>query len=69
MLFEGNTGGSEGCDLIPRVTFFVADIARFYEVSLILIYKFLFILGQRVGKICHIQEIIYMNLFFFYSFQ
>lgn len=68
MLFEGNTGGSEECVLIPRVTFIVADIVRFYEVSSILIFKFLFILGQRVGKICHLQEIIHVN-FFFYSFQ
>lgn len=38
MLFEGNTGGSEEYVLIPRVTFIVADIVRFYDVSPTLIF-------------------------------
>lgn len=64
MLFEGNPGGSEEYVLISRVTFIVADIVRFYDVSPTLIFKFLFILGQRVGKICHLQEIILVNICF-----
>lgn len=67
MLFERNTGGSEECVLILRVTFIVADIVRFYEVFSILIFKFLFILCERVGKICHLQEIIHANIFLQFS--